>query len=127
MSTLTGQQPSEVLHSEGELASYFQRFAKPSTAIRVGIEAEFFGVDKKTGRALPYDGPAGIEAVLKALAEGFGYDPVLEEGRVIALKRGDLWITLEPGGQVELSAPPVFDVFEIEKQLQVFFRELAGL
>ena len=46
---------------------------------------------------------------------------------MIALRRSDTWVTLEPGGQVELSAPPVRTVFEIEKQLETFARELKEI
>ena len=124
MSTLTGEQESRILESEEELYSFFQRFAKPTQEERVGVECEFFGIERGTGKALPYLGPNGIEAILCRLAAGFHYEPVLEEGHVIALRKGENWITLEPGGQVELSASPVRTVFEIEKQLRDFAREL---
>lgn len=124
MSTLTGEQESRLLESEEELYSYFQRFAKPVTEERVGVECEFFGIERITGQALPYLGPRGIEAILSRLAALFHYEPFLEEGHVIALRRAETWITLEPGGQVELSAPPVRTVVEIEKQLETFRAEL---
>ena len=57
MSTLTAQGPSPELKSEQDLAGYFQRFAKSEVCFRVGLEAEFFAVNRKTGKALPYDGP----------------------------------------------------------------------
>ena len=124
MSTLTGEQESRPLESEEELFSFFQQFAKPKNEQRVGIECEFFGIERETGRALPYLGPQGIEAILCRLAAAFHYEPVLEAGHVIALRQGENWVTLEPGGQVELSAPPVKTVFEIEKQIQVFTQQL---
>lgn len=127
MTTLTGEQESRLLESEEELYSYFQQFAKATNERRVGIECEFFGIERETGRALPYLGPHGIEAILCRLAAAFHYEPILEEGHVIALKRADTWVTLEPGGQVELSAPPVRTVFEIEKQLEVFTGELREM
>ena len=127
MSTLTGEQESRLLESEEELYSYFQAFAKPVRDRRVGMECELFGIERETGKALPYRGPRGIEAVLCRLAAVFHYEPILEEGHVIALKRGETWITLEPGGQMELSTPPVQTVFEIEKELQSFADELQEI
>ena len=127
MSTLTGEQESRILQSEAELYSFFQPFAKPVAQQRIGIECEFFGVDRETGRALPYLGPHGIEAILCRLAATFHYEPILETGHVIALKRGENWVTLEPGGQVELSACPVRTVFEIEKQVEGFALELREM
>lgn len=127
MSTLTGEQESRPLESKEELYAFFQQFAKPAGEQRVGVECEFFGIEKETGRALPYLGPTGIEAILSRLAATFHYEPILEEGHVIALKKGDNWVTLEPGGQVELSAPPVRTVFEIEEQLDHFAVELREM
>ncbi len=127
MTTLTGEKESHLIESEEELYTFFHQFAKPASERRVGIECEFFGVERETGKGIPYLGPRGIEAILCRLAATFRYEPVLEEGHVIALKREDIWITLEPGGQVELSAPPVRTIFEIEKQLETFRRELRQI
>lgn len=127
MSTLTGVEESRPIESEEELYSFFQQFAKPSSERRLGIECEFFGIERETGKALLYLGPRGIEAILCRMAAVFHYEPILEQGHVIALRRGDTWITLEPGGQVELSAPPVRNVFEVEKQIETFVRELREM
>lgn len=127
MTTLAGEQESRLIESEEELFSFFHQFAKPTSQRRVGIECEFFGVERATGKGLPYIGPRGIEAILCRLAATFHYEPILEEGHVIALRRSDTWITLEPGGQVELSASPVRTVFEIEKQLETFRQELSQI
>jgi len=127
MSTLTGEQESKLIGSENEIYSFFQQFAKPTSERRIGVECEFFGVDGKTGKALPYLGPWGIEAILCRMAATFHYEPILEAGHVIALRRGETWITLEPGGQVELSAAPVRNVFEVERQIESFAAELREI
>ncbi len=124
MSTLSGQIHNQKLRSEEDLAGYFQQHAKPASRMRVGLESEFFGVRTSTGQAVSYEGPWGIEAVLRAMAEKFRYEPLYEDGHIIALQKQDTLITLEPGGQVELSAEPVWNVFEIEDQLKVFLAEL---
>jgi glutamate--cysteine ligase len=56
---------------------------------------------------LPYDGPRGIRALLEGLAARFGWNPVLENGNPIALTKQGSNITLEPGGQFELSGAPL--------------------
>lgn len=127
MSTLIGKQETRPIESESSLYSYFQQFAKPPTEARVGIECEFFGIERNTGQALRYLGPRGIEAILSRLAATFHYEPILENGHVIALRRHETWITLEPGGQVELSAPPVRTVFEIEEQINTLAQELKEI
>jgi glutamate--cysteine ligase len=85
------------------LIAYFGGGAKPRSEWRVGTEYEKIGVDRKTGRAARYYGPRGIEAVLRRLADRFGWIPRLEGEHVIALEGRRATITLEPGGQLELS------------------------
>lgn len=123
LSTLMGETPSHILTSEEELYSYFEAFKKTPEGLLLGLEAEFLAVSKKTGKAIPYEGSVGIEALLKAVAKKFHYEELLDEGRVIALKRKDRTISLEPGGQVELSASPVKNCFEIKDQIDSFLTE----
>lgn len=131
MSTLTGRQSDALLRSEKDLEHYFERFAKPKAQRKVGLEAEFFAVHRETGQAISYEGPGGIEDILCRLAKQFSYEPVTDGGRVIGLSGRENFVSLEPGGQVELSAPPVGNVFEIQRQIEHFIKELkevtAGL
>jgi len=127
LSTFIGGKAQIRLESEASLAHYFQDHAKAKSRQLVGLELEIFGVHARTGRALPYSGPAGIESVLKVLAQRFEYESVSDNGHIIALQRRDAMISLEPGGQVELSAPPAANVFEIEGQIRRFFSELSSL
>ncbi len=129
MSTfLETTEPKKRISSVEDLAGYFHAHAKPKGKERIGIECEVFGVDAVTGRALPYSGERGIEAALKLMAGFFGYETVLENGRVIALKKpnGNM-VTLEPGGQVELSGRPVQSVHEVQAQLELFFHQLKAV
>src|ERR1051326_4571797 len=85
------------------LVAYLASGTKPRAEWRIGTEYEKIGVDRKTGRAARYYGPRGIEAVLRRLADRFGWIPRLEGEHVIALEGRRATITLEPGGQLELS------------------------
>lgn len=116
-----------ILKSEKDLAGYFAAHAKPSCMHRIGLEAEFLLVNRKTGEAAPYFGPSGVEMVLLALAGMHFYHPVKQNGHVIALHRKDLSVSLEPGGQIELSAPPVSTVFQVEEQLKRFLAQLRSI
>lgn len=128
MSTFLEQKAeSRPIRSVEDLRSYFSRYAKSDTERLLGVECELFGVDRQTGRALPYSGPKGVEAVLNALAHEFGYEPIVEGGHTIALHRKGTLISLEPGGQVELSADPVRSVHEVREQLNDFFFELKTI
>jgi glutamate--cysteine ligase len=124
LSTLIGKEHNSIIRSEEDLYSYFQGFSKSAQQRKIGLEAEFLAVNPQTGQAAPYEGPGGIQAAFELLSKEFGYQPVLDHGKVIALTLGDTIIGLEPGGQTELSAPPVFSIFELEEQLQRFLVHL---
>lgn len=86
----------------------FHEACKPHSAFRVGTEAEKFGVFAETGAALPFEGERGVRRVLAELQSRFGWIPdrEYEHGDVIALHRNEASVTLEPGGQLELSGAP---------------------
>jgi glutamate--cysteine ligase len=94
---------SELVEKKEDLIRYFATGAKPREQWRVGSEYEKVAVSLRDGRALPFSGPGGVEEILKALADRFGYEPEFENGRILALKSKRDAITIEPGGQIELS------------------------
>ncbi|MBF0628847.1 MAG: glutamate--cysteine ligase [Magnetococcales bacterium] len=107
--------------TKDDLIAWMEQGCKPPREWRVGTEHEKFGFYKKDLRPIPYDGANGIEALLLAMAERFGWE-VVREGRFpIALKQGAAAITLEPGGQLELSGAPMKDIhaawLEIDEHL----------
>tara|TARA_R110000868_G_scaffold76499_4_gene219917 strand:- start:3982 stop:5358 length:1377 start_codon:yes stop_codon:yes gene_type:complete len=100
------------IESLDQLAAYSAAGCKPRDAFRIGTEHEKFGFALKDHTPLPYssDGPS----VLKML-EGmvrFGWERVEEDGNLIALKREGASVTLEPGGQFELSGAPLETVHQ---------------
>lgn len=94
---------SPAIERREQLIDYFVTSAKPRPDWRVGTEYEKVAVRREDGRAVPFSGPRGIEALLRQLADRYGWSPIEEDGRVVALSGGKAAITLEPGGQVELS------------------------
>ena len=89
-----------------QLVEYFENACKPPSRWRLGTEHEKFVFDRKTLRPLPFEGERGIEAFLGRL-QRFGWEPMRENDRVIALELGQCHITLEPGGQLELAGAPL--------------------
>ena len=79
---------------------------KPKDAWRIGTEHEKFVYRREDYRAPSYDEPGGIRDLLMALTE-FGWQPVEEGGKVIALAGPDGTVSLEPAGQLELSGAPL--------------------
>lgn len=100
---LVDETDSVPVQSVGELVAHFSSAGKPAERWRVGTEHELVAV-RADGSAPPYVG--GIGALLEWFAAR-GWEPVLEDDHPIALTRGDSQITIEPGGQFELAAPPL--------------------
>jgi len=84
------------------LVEYLASGARAEADWKIGTEHEKFGFRTDDLRPPTFDGERGIEAVLKGLVQ-FGWVPVEEAGRVIALSRDDASVSLEPAGQLELS------------------------
>ena len=95
--------------SLSDLAGWLEGGCKPREQWRVGTEHEKFGFRKGTYEPVPYDGPDSIRAMLEGLRR-FGWSEVHEGGKLIALQREDASISLEPGGQFELSGAPLDDL-----------------
>ncbi|WP_439477189.1 glutamate--cysteine ligase [Brevundimonas sp.] len=103
--------------SREDLIGAMSKGAKPKDQWRIGAEHEKFGFDRSTLRRPAYEGENGILAMLTGL-QRFGWAPVEEAGHVIALERKNdegmtASISLEPGGQFELSGAPLKDVHDI--------------
>ena len=118
-----------ILHKEGrleksDLRKTFQRAMKPPSAWQVGVEIEKLGTLYPTGKALPYSGPTSVNRVHQSLIDHFGWQPMQEEGHVLALYRECSSITLEPGAQHELSTCPYPN---LQGCFQEFLRHLKEL
>ncbi|WP_339913481.1 glutamate--cysteine ligase [uncultured Brevundimonas sp.] len=103
--------------SFAQLTAVMSDGAKPKSQWRIGAEHEKFGFDRTTLRRPAYEGDNGIRAMLDGLTR-FGWSPVEEAGHVIALERKNsegfsASISLEPGGQFELSGAPLKDIHDI--------------
>ena len=113
--------------STDELEAYFHNAAKPRSEWRVGTEYEKIGIRRESGKAIPYSGPAGVEAILRKLVEEYNWEPVEEDGHIIALVRGPAQIHLEPGGQIELSGEPCRDIHCAYAEFTRHIRELLDI
>ncbi|NIP17931.1 MAG: glutamate--cysteine ligase [Xanthomonadales bacterium] len=98
------KEPQASVNGVAELVEYLESGCKPAELWRLGTEHEKFGYTIDDMRPLPYGGERGIRAILEGLAEQFGWERIGEEGHTIALAdETGASITLEPGGQLELS------------------------
>ena len=94
---------SELLEKKDDLIRYFVEGGKPRAKWRVGSEYEKVVVRNSDATAIPYSGAGGVEDVLRRMAADYGFEPEDEHGHILALKDERSSITLEPGGQIELS------------------------
>lgn len=90
-----------------ELVEWFEAGNKPKADWRIGTEHEKFGFTWNDLKPLPYDGKASIKAMLEGLRDQFGWMPIEENGYLIGLKKDGASVSLEPGGQFELSGAPL--------------------
>ncbi len=122
MSTRVAGPQGPTIESRDELVAYLEAGSKPISDWRIGTEHEKFGFHTGTNTPVPYDGDRGIRALLEGLKDRFGWDPVLEQKNVIALRRIDCpkggVISLEPGGQVELSGAPLDTLHETHEEVR---------
>lgn len=116
---------SPAVHSHDDLVAYFRRAGAPRERWRIGVEQEKLPV-RSDGSPVPWGGPGGIAELLTRLARR-GYSPEREGTDTIALLRGQESVTLEPGGQVELSASPVSRAVHCAEQLDAHLAEVSEL
>ncbi len=110
---MSGVSPAnpEPVTAKRQLIAHLESGCKAPEQWRIGTEHEKFVYRLSDLRPVPYDGADGIRAFLEGL-QRFGWDPVLEEGHPIGLARDGCNISLEPGGQLELSGEPLCTIHQ---------------
>jgi glutamate--cysteine ligase len=105
-----------------DLVRWFERGAKPKDQWRCGAEHEKFVFRLGSHEPVPYE-PRGIKALLEGLTR-YGWQPVLEGENIIALERGMASVSLEPGGQFELSGAPLETIHDICEETGTHLQEV---
>ncbi|MGL4413355.1 glutamate--cysteine ligase [Roseinatronobacter monicus] len=120
----TGGGPIEDI---SQLAEYLAEGCKPKQDWRIGTEHEKFGYCHDTLNPLPYDGPRSIKAMLEGLRDRFGWAPVLEGDKIIGLEKDGANVSLEPGGQLELSGAPLETIHQTCDEVNQHLREVRSV
>ncbi|MCV2874061.1 glutamate--cysteine ligase [Defluviimonas sp. WL0050] len=110
-----------------QLAEYLEAGCKPMDDWRIGTEHEKFGYCKDTLKPLPYDGPRSIRAMLEGIRDRFGWDPIEEQGKIIGLVKDGANISLEPGGQFELSGAPLETIHQTCDEVNAHLRDVQSV
>lgn len=119
------QQASKTIEHINELFDYMATGSRPKAEWRMGTEHEKFGFTLDDLRPLPYEGERSISAILAGLAEKYDWDPLLENGLPIALTdKTGASITLEPGGQLELSGALLDNLHETCREVNTHLKQV---
>ncbi|WJH39083.1 glutamate--cysteine ligase [Aliirhizobium terrae] len=102
------------LSSVSELSAYLAQGSRPKDKFRIGTEHEKFPFFRKDNSPVPYHGDASISALLKGMQEKLGWEPIMDGDNIIGLgeQSGMGAISIEPGGQFELSGAPLETIHE---------------
>jgi glutamate--cysteine ligase len=102
------------LSSVSELTAYLAAGSKPKEGFRIGTEHEKFAFFRDDNSPVPYFGEASISALLKGMRGKLGWDEIIDAGNIIGLAEpsGMGAISIEPGGQFELSGAPLENIHQ---------------
>ena len=114
-----------------DLVNWIAQGVKPKSQFRIGTEHEKFAFTLEGHRPVPYEGRQGIRALLEGMEHLLGWQPIMEGSNVIGLfdVTGGGAISLEPGGQFELSGAQVETVHQTTSELMAHLsqvREVAA-
>src|SRR6202045_1453669 len=114
------------IETRDELVAWFAAGAKPREQFRVGTEHEKFAFTLARHEPVPYEGPRSIRALLEGMQLLLGWDPIMEGPNIIGLSdvTGGGAISLEPGGQFELSGAPLETVHQTAAELTAHLAQL---
>jgi glutamate--cysteine ligase len=117
------------INSRDELVAWFEAGCKPKAEFRVGTEHEKFVFTVDGHKPVPYGGPRGIRALLDGMQHLLGWEPIMEGDNIIGLAdvTGGGAISLEPGGQFELSGAPVETIHQTCNELMAHLAQVREI
>ena len=116
------------IENHAQLVEHFEKGNKPDPKTwRIGTEHEKFGFHVRDHSPVAYEGPFGIRQLLNGLAEKYGYDRIMEGETIIGLKKDGASISLEPGGQFELSGAPLEHLHQTCSEVGVHLAQLRDV
>ncbi|MBS8261462.1 glutamate--cysteine ligase [Roseibium polysiphoniae] len=112
---------STPIESIADLAETLEAGCKPAEKFRIGTEHEKFGFHLSDLSPIPYEGSHGVEAVLSGMEKLLGWERIEDNGKIIGLSDpvGGGAISIEPGGQFELSGAPLETLHETCRETNV--------
>lgn len=117
------QSAGGLIETRDDLVRYLASGCRAPQDFRIGTEHEKFVYDRKTYLPLSYNGTPGIRALLEGMRR-FGWEPVFEGEHIIGLTQNGASISLEPGGQFELSGAPLKSIHETCKEVHTHQKQV---
>jgi glutamate--cysteine ligase len=120
---------AQFVESRDDLVAWLEAGCKPASTFRVGAEHEKIPFYKSDLSPVPYDGERGIRALLEGMRQRIGWEAIEDDGKLIGLydTNGEGAISLEPGGQFELSGAPLPTIHEIARELDAHLRSVHAV
>jgi glutamate--cysteine ligase len=117
------------VESAADLADWMEKGSKPAQSWRIGTEHEKFGFRLDDLAPLPFEDPKGGPSVRRMVEgfERFGWELVREEGVPIGARRNSASVSLEPGGQLELSGAALDDLHQTCGETSSHLKEVREL
>ncbi|MCX5512526.1 glutamate--cysteine ligase [Kaistia algarum] len=117
---------SSIVESRDQLIAEIASGSKPESAFRIGTEHEKFGFNIADLSPVPYEGPRGIERILRLMEGLLGWQPIEDRGLIIGLVDpvGGGAISLEPGGQFELSGAPLETIHQTCREIHAHLAQV---
>src|SRR3984893_18418516 len=114
------------IEGRDDLVNWIAQGVKPKSQFRIGTEHEKFAFTLEGHRPVPYEGNRGIRALLEGMQHLLGWQPIMEGDNVIGLfdVTGGGAISLEPGGQFELSGAQVETVHQTSGELMAHLAQV---
>ena len=116
-----------LIESYGQLAEYLRAGCKPIKDWKIGTEHEKFRFVNDNFLPLPYDGQCSIKAMLEGLRDKYNWSEILEENNIIGLTKDGANVSLEPGGQLELSGAPLDSIHETCDEVNQHLKEVKSI
>ncbi|UWQ99808.1 glutamate--cysteine ligase [Rhodobacteraceae bacterium S2214] len=116
-----------LIEDHSQLAEMLSKGCKPKEDWRIGTEHEKFGYCQDSLMPLPYEGDRSIKAVLNGLKTRYNWAPVEEGGNIIGLTKDGANVSLEPGGQLELSGAPLETIHQTCDEVNTHLEEVKSV
>lgn len=121
------QHQSPPIQSLDELVDYFRGGVKPADKRGVGTEHEKFVFRRSDHQMVSYEEPGGIGEMMEEFADCDECEADYDEGQIIAVRRAGASITLEPGGQLELSGYIAKTIHETEAEIAAHIEQVKSV